>query len=551
MVDLLSYQAKEKAFMTIQESLQFDIREATKSLIKSINQNQFVDSRGKVTNLKKIQKAAESIKTITFTEEYLKEKLGRQWKHLYIRSIPFALRLYYYFPKESAAQISTHGFGKLENSSSLINTLISLNQIYFNISNIKDINKYLYNHSYKLSLSNLIYLHNIESSLPAGYSKDIVSDLIEEFESLGIMKCCNEKYWFNDNENQARSYYISKHNLKSYLNLTFKSLSLSERREDSILWNKIMNDKEERNIFNDKEEYIYNNEVKKDNVKKDNVNKDLIREIESLSKREFFADKDFTYSLYNKEGELRGRPYANFCSQFPKESNDPSVITRDRKLKTIFNDYVEYDRCASIYNLNLYLQKGVVLPNDRKEYDLYEKFAGRKFVNDERDAWKTLNMTCYFGNNRKFSKFIRSMLDIFFNENVGELSNKLRSSISCNGHRFLACLDFAGIPHILSRTEESYKEVYSKLMSWYKETKLRMENEIGQIIGKEIFLYEAYVNLYTSVKLNEMGIRNVTVYDGFYFDKETSDYNKWWEVYQEALKNVKLFYDATKYIKEK
>lgn len=529
--------------MTIQESLQFDIREATKSLIKNINQNQFVDSRGKVTSLKKIQKAAESIKTITFTEDYLKEKLGRQWKHLYIRSIPFALRLYYYFPKESAAQISTHGFKKLESSNSLINSLISLNQIYFNISNIKDINKYIYNHSYKLSLSKLIYLHNIESSLPTGYSKDIVSDMIEEFESLGIMKCCNKKYWFNDNENQARSYYISKHNLKGYLNLTFKSLSLSEGREDSILWNKITNDKEERNIFNDKEEYIYDSEVKKDNV-----SKDLIREIDSLCKREFFADKDFTYSLYNKEGEMRGRPYANFCSQFPKESNDPSVITRDRKLKTIFNDYVEYDRCASIYNLNLYLQKGVVLPNDRKEYDLYERFAGRKFVNDERNAWKTLNMTCYFGNNRKFSKFIRSMLDIFFNEKVGELSNKLRSSISCNGDRFLACLDFANIPHIISRTEEAYKEVYSKLMSWYKETKLRMENEIGQIIGKEIFLYEAYVNLYTSVKLNEMGIRNITVYDGFYFDKETSDYSKWWEVYQEALENVKLFYNATKYI---
>lgn len=532
--------------MTIQESLQFDIREATKSLIKNINQNQFVDSRGKVTNLKKIQKAAESIKTITFTEGYLKEKLGRQWKHLYIRSIPFALRLYYYFPKESAAQISTHGFGKLENSNSLINTLISLNQIFFNISNINNINKYIKDKSYKLSLSNLIYLHNIESSCPTGYSKDIVSDMIEEFESLGIMKCCNKKYWFNDNENQARSYYISKHNLKSYLNLTFKSLSLSNGQEDSILWNKITNDEEERNVFNDKEDIYSNNEDKKDNV-----SKDLIREIESLSKREFFADKDFTYSLYNKEGELRGRPYANFCSQFPKESNDPSVITRDKKLKTIFNDYVEYDRCASIYNLNLYLQKGVVLPNDRKEYDLYEKFAGRKFVNDERDAWKTLNMTCYFGNNRKFSKFIRSMLDIFFNEEVGNIPNKVASSIKCNGGRFLACLDFANIPHIVSRTEESYKEVYSKLMSWYKETKLRMENEIGQIIGKEIFLYEAYVNLYTSVKLNEMGIRNVTVYDGFYFDKETSDYNKWWEVYQEALENVKLFYDATKYIKEK
>ena len=534
--------------MTIQESLQFDIREATKSLIKNINQNQFVDSRGKVTNFKKIQKAAESIKTITFTEEYLKEKLGRQWKHLYIRSIPFALRLYYYFPKESAAQISTHGFGKLENSNSLINTLISLNQIFFNISKINNINKYIKDKSYKLSLSNLIYLHNIESSCPTGYSKDIVSDMIEEFESLGIMECCNKKYWFNDNENQARSYYISKHNLKSYLNLTFKSLSLSNGQEDSILWNKITNDKEECNIFDKENNNVYINNIE---YKDNNVSKDLIREIESLSKREFFADKDFTYSLYNKEGELRGRPYANFCSQFPKESNDPSVITRDKKLKTIFNDYVEYDRCASIYNLNLYLQKGVVLPNDRKEYDLYEKFAGRKFVNDERDAWKTLNMTCYFGNNRKFSKFIRSMLDIFFNEEIGNLSNKVASSIKCNGDRFLACLDFANIPHIVSRTEESYKEVYSKLMSWYKETKLRMENEIGQIIGKEIFLYEAYVNLYTSVKLNEMGIRNVTVYDGFYFDKETSDYSKWWEVYQEALKNVKVFYNATKYIKEK
>ena len=550
MVDLLSYQAKEKAFMTIQESLQFDIREATKSLIKSINQNQFVDSRGKVTNLKKIQKAAESIKTITFTEEYLKEKLGRQWKYLYIRSIPFALRLYYYFPKESAAQISTYGFKKLESSSSLINSLISLNQIYFNTSNIKDIIKYINRHSHNLSLSKLIYLHNIGSSLPASYSPDVVSDMIEEFESLGIMKCCNKKYWFNDNENQARSYYISKHNLKSYLNLTFKSLSLSERREDSILWKKITNDNEERNIFNDNnEEDIYIDENNNNN--EDKVSIDLIREIESLSKREFFADKDFTYSLYNKEGELRGRPYANFCSQFPKESNDPSVITRDKKLKTIFNDYVEYDRCASIYNLNLYLQKGIVLPNDRKEYDLYEKFAGRKFVNDERDAWKTLNMTCYFGNTRKFSRFIRSMLDIFFNEKVGNLSDKMRSSIKRNGDRFLACLDFANISHILSKTEESYKEVYSKLMDWYKETKLRMENEIGQIIGKEIFLYEAYVNLYTSVKLNEMGLRNVTVYDGFYFDKETSDYSKWWEVYQEALKKVKVFYDATKYIKEK
>ena len=43
-----------------------------------------------------------------------------------------------------------------------------------------------------------------------------------------------------------------------------------------------------------------------------------------------------------------------------------------------------------------------------------------------------------------------------------------------------------------------------------------------------------------------MGIRNVTVYDGFYFDKETSDYNKWWEVYREALENVKNIFFTTK-----
>lgn len=291
--------------MTIQESLQFDIREATKSLIKNINQNQFVDSRGKVTNLKNIQKAAESIKTITFTEEYLKEKLGRQWKHLYIRSIPFALRLYYYFPKESAAQISTHGFEKLENSISLINSLISHNQIYFNTSNIKDIIKYIKDKSYKLSLSNLIYLHNIGSSCPTGYVPNAVADMIEEFENLGIMKCCNKKYWFNDNENQARSYYISKHNLKSYLNLTFKSLSLSGGQEDPILCNKITNDKKESNIF-DNEDNVYINNIINNNDNENKVSKDLIGEIDSLCKREFFADKDFTYSLYNKEGELRG-----------------------------------------------------------------------------------------------------------------------------------------------------------------------------------------------------------------------------------------------------
>ena len=51
-----------------------------------------------------------------------------------------------------------------------------------------------------------------------------------------------------------------------------------------------MNDKKESIIFNsnvDEEDNIYE-------VNNNNVNKDLIREIDSLCKREFFADKDFT-----------------------------------------------------------------------------------------------------------------------------------------------------------------------------------------------------------------------------------------------------------------
>ena len=33
---------------------------------------------------------------------------------------------------------------------------------------------------------------------------------------------------------------------------------------------------------------------------------------------------------------------------------------------------------------------------------------------------------------------------------------------------------------------------------------------------------------------------------GQIIDKETSDYNKWREVYKEALENVKIFYTAAK-----
>ena len=79
-----------------------------------------------------------------------------------------------------------------------------------------------------------------------------------------------------------------------------------------------MNDKEESNIF-DKVDNDYINNIEYDK-NYNNVNKDLIREIDSLSKREFFADKDFTYSLYNKEGELRGCSDALSLPDIPTSS---------------------------------------------------------------------------------------------------------------------------------------------------------------------------------------------------------------------------------------
>ena len=354
---------------------------------------------------------------------------------------------------------------------------------------------------------------------------------------LNIIKCIQDFYSPDGGVAQVYQVYW----------MRYDSL-ISLIREKAMIW-EIYNVycKEECNRNMNK--YVYNDDKEEDNVddmsiRENNVVNKLVEKLQDLIKiqNSLQSDKMFKYRL--EEG--KGRPYANICStpsekhthaEYPVLRSDilSKYFREKAMIWEIYNNnkdnksnkyYYEYDRSNSIYKLNMYVREYKVLPNSREECDLYTYLLDGKEIEGGRDLMKLLTMSLYFSDARKFRSLVEHFCDYYILHNARSriIAQKGRS-------RVWAVIQLLGLNKGGSEIP-SCDELVSLCTQWYKDTREKLKSFTGEFVGKDIFIYEGIVNIYTEIQIRQAGFECVSVYDGFYTNCEETF---WWDCYQKSL----------------
>lgn len=233
------------------------------------------------------------------------------------------------------------------------------------------------------------------------------------------------------------------------------------------------------------------------------------------------------------------RAYSNFCFQ-PTLKKDHKIEHdqyRENILESKFPGVVleERDRIASIHNLNRFLKTGVLAGNNRETEDFYKFFAGKDLTDEERDSYKLLMMTFYFSSQQKWNSLVRHVVDYFYKGD-----SKAHQIAKLGLDRFKAAWKLLGCKEF-SCTDE----LEEALRNFYRENRARLQEVEGELIGKDIFLYENVQNLSTELELRKLGYIVETVYDGFYTNAPEE---VWWKVYKEKLFELKTLIGSVKEI---
>lgn len=233
------------------------------------------------------------------------------------------------------------------------------------------------------------------------------------------------------------------------------------------------------------------------------------------------------------------RAYSNFCFQ-PTLKKDHKIEHdqyRENILESKFPNVVleERDRIASIHNLNRFLKTGVLAGNNRETEDFYKFFAGKDLTEEERDSYKLLMMTFYFSSQQKWNSLVRHVVDYFYKGD-----SKAHQIAKLGLDRFKAAWKLLGCKEF-SCTDE----LEEALRNFYRENRARLQEVEGELIGKDIFLYENVQNLSTEIELRKLGYIVETVYDGFYTNAPEE---VWWKVYREKLFELKTLIGSVKEI---
>ena len=202
-----------------------------------------------------------------------------------------------------------------------------------------------------------------------------------------------------------------------------------------------------------------------------------------------------------------------------------------------YNNIKEYDRSNSIYKLNNYMIRNEILSNNREYFDLYTELLGNNKVEDGRNLMKLLTMTLYFSDARKFRSLVEHWVDYYVDNDF-----RARHIAQKGRERVWTVIQLLGL-NKKGTVVPTRKELVDLCVQWFKDTREKLRSLIGEFVGKEIFIYENIVNLYTEIQIRESGYNCVSVYDGFYTDC-SEDF--WWDCYKKSLEYLKTLIDNVK-----
>ena len=360
-----------------------------------------------------------------------------------------------------------------------------------------------------------------KKSAKVSETQRVIDDLID----LNVLRVFNASYSHNDGK--ARMYKLN------YSNLLCLRAFIPEIREDTNigvdLYNNINNNNSIINVIdinNNKYVKVVEEEEELEAIKAKLT--ELVAEQNVLESDNFFRYK-FPRNCC--------RAYSDFCYQptLKKKHKVEHAQYRETILAAKFPEVAlaEQDRIASIHNLNRFLKTNILTGNNRELNDFYQEFAGRELTTEERNDYKMLMMTFYFSNQRKWNSLVRHVIAY-----IWEGDSQAHRIAKLGFSRIASAWNLIGI-----KTFNSKEELELALRDFYKTSRARLEQVEGELIGKDIFLYENVQNLSVEVELRKLGYIVETVYDGFYTNAPE---DIWWSIYRNKLFELKTLIDSVK-----
>ena len=236
------------------------------------------------------------------------------------------------------------------------------------------------------------------------------------------------------------------------------------------------------------------------------------------------------------------RIYADVCSYVNEEKHEkiiPGTMTKQKYCDKVFgqNNWFEFDRKGSIYNLTYSLNKKEYLDNN---IDIYEKINNIKFTSkEERDLYKLTQMSIYFSTYKRTINFIYRYMQIKYEngiipENKQKLINAYWKLVTKG--KAMEWSEFAaGLHEHFDARKKAMKKFIGDNKAYIDKGSKYSEN-FEKNIDSFIFMKESEIYLEFVTMLRKQSLRVVQIYDGFYLEKGSISEKE----LNEMLKNIIL-----------
>lgn len=236
------------------------------------------------------------------------------------------------------------------------------------------------------------------------------------------------------------------------------------------------------------------------------------------------------------------RIYADVCSYVNEEKHEkiiPGTMTKQKYCDKVFgqNNWFEFDRRGSIYNLTYSLNKKEYLDNN---IDIYEKINNIKFTSkEERDLYKLTQMSIYFSTYKRTINFIYRYIQIKYeNGIIPENKQKLIDAywkLVTKGKAMEWSEFAAGLQEHFDARKKAMKKFIGDNKAYIDKGSKYSEN-FEKNLDSFIFMKESEIYLEFVTMLRKQGLRVVQIYDGFYLEKGSISEKE----LNEMLKNIIL-----------
>lgn len=226
------------------------------------------------------------------------------------------------------------------------------------------------------------------------------------------------------------------------------------------------------------------------------------------------------------------RMYAEVCSYVNEEKHDkilPGTMTKQMYCDKVFgqNNWFEFDRKGSIYNLTYSLNKKEYLDNN---IDIYEKMNNIKFTSkEERNLYKLTQMSVYFSTYKRTINLIyRYMQMKYENGTIPKDKQELIDAywkLVTKGKTMEWSEFAAGLKEHFEARKKAMKKFIGDNKAYIDKGSKYSEN-FEKNFDSFIFMKESEIYLEFVTKLRKRGLRVVQIYDGFYLQKGSISENE-------------------------